>query len=771
MKNPMNKRFLRELKSDIGKYIVIFLFIVMVVSVVSSFLEANAEVADAYNGSLEKNNVEDGHVSFNYRPDDAVLDAIENQAGITLYKADFFEEINDGKTLRVYEIQDEVNIAETVEGRLPEADNEIALDNLHSAECGIKIGDAIPVDGHTLTVTGFVAMPNYSALFMDNADLMFDKGNFGVGLMTKEGFSNFSSKHVTIAYAWKYDSNPKTDKEKSDASEKVLEALRDVLTETNTDLYERSMAGEQGLTMIEVVDYLPAYENKCINFAGEDMTSDGATMEIFLYIVVAVLAFIVAVTTINTLSKEASVIGTLRASGYTRGEMVRHYVLLPTVSFIVGMIVGNVLGYTAMRGFMMAIYRSMYSFGNVEVKWHTEAFIKTTLIPTLIMVIINVTILVIKLRIRPLSFLRREISGRKKKRAMKLSKRIPFTWRFRLRIIFQNMSNYITMVIGIFLAAMIIIFGFMFKPLLNDVAKRITDTSFSKYQYLLKTPEEAEDGSAEKFAIASLEITKKGYKTDEISVYGIEDESMYFKKEIPEGKVILSNGFMDKYDVKVGDTVSLYDKYEDKYFDFTVAGEIDYEASIAVFMRREEFNKTFDKTPDYYSGYFADTELSDIETSNIYMIMDSEKFGSFADQLWKSFEDFMEPMKWFGVIMFVLMVYLLSKQVIEKNASSISMTKILGFTGGEISGLYVASTSIVVVFGLLISIPLTDQLMRLVFKKLLYTKINGYLPYCIDNSCYIKMVLLGLLSYAVVAALQLLKISKIKKSEALKITE
>ena len=771
MKNPMNKRFFRELKSDFGKYLVIFLFIVMVVSVVSGFLSANADVADSYYGNLKNNRVEDGHLSFNIRPDRELLDAVAEKSDITLFDADYFEETNNGRTLRVYTVSDSVNMPEVFEGKLPEKNDEIALDNLQPEAHDLKIGDRIPVDGHELMITGFVALPNYSALFKDNADLMFDKDSFGIGLMTEEGFEAFSSDHVTVNYAWRYKTEAVTDKEKRDASERVLDALRDELTAANTEIYMRAMAGEQGLTMLEVTDFLAAYENKAINFAGEDMSGDSASISMFLYIVVAVLAFIVAVTTINTLTREASVIGTLRASGYTRGEMVRHYAVLPLCSFLIGMIVGNIIGYTWMRDFMMSIYRSMYSLGNVHVSWNREAFLKTTLIPTVIMIVINFAILIRKLRIRPLSFLRREISGSKKKRAMRLSTKIPFTWRFRIRIIFQNMSNYVTMMVGVVLAGAIIIFGLMFQPLLNEVSRRIVDTSISRYQYLMKTPEEASESGAERFAISSLETSRKDYKTDGISVYGIVEGSRYIKKDIPEGKALVSNGFMDKYGLKEGDTVSLYDKYSDKYYDFTVAGDYPYEASLAVFVRIGEFNTTFGKTPDYYSGYFSDEKLESLTTSNVYMVVDSESMSGFADQLWKSFASFMGPVRWFGVIMFVLMVYLLAKQVIERNAVSISMTKILGFTPGEIGGLYIVSTSIVVIGSLLLAIPLVDRLMRLIFRTYLYKRMSGYLPYCISNDCYTNMVLLGIGSYIAVAALQLLKIRRIEKSEALKTIE
>ena len=64
-----------------------------------------------------------------------------------------------------------------------------------------------------------------------------------------------------------------------------------------------------------VTGFIPAYSNQAITFTGEDMGGDKAMMEVLLYILIVIIAFVFAVTTNNTITKEASVIGTLRASG------------------------------------------------------------------------------------------------------------------------------------------------------------------------------------------------------------------------------------------------------------------------------------------------------------------------------------------------------------------------------------------------------------------------------------------------------------------------
>ena len=59
MKNPLRKRIPRELKGEIGKYLVIFLLMLGTIGMVSGFLVADGSMIKAYNESFEKYNIED----------------------------------------------------------------------------------------------------------------------------------------------------------------------------------------------------------------------------------------------------------------------------------------------------------------------------------------------------------------------------------------------------------------------------------------------------------------------------------------------------------------------------------------------------------------------------------------------------------------------------------------------------------------------------------------------------------------------------------------
>ena len=91
------------------------------------------------------------------------------------------------------------------------------------------------------------------------------------------------------------------------------------------------------------------------------MGSDKAMMIILLYIVIVIMAFVFGITISNTIRREAGVIGTLRASGYTRRELIRHYMALPVLVTLVGALVGNILGYTVFKNVCAGMYYGSYS--------------------------------------------------------------------------------------------------------------------------------------------------------------------------------------------------------------------------------------------------------------------------------------------------------------------------------------------------------------------------------------------------------------------------
>lgn len=772
MKNPLNKRLPREIRGDFGKYLVIFLLLVLSIGLISGFLVADNSMIKAYNDGFEKYNIENGHFLTERKMNKAQKKAVEAN-GITLYDQFYVEQAADfGAKVRIYADRNEVNTVCLMKGTLPVSKNEIALDRMFADNHELTVGDRILLTDREYTITGLVALPDYSCLFEKNSDSMFDAMLFGVAIVSNDAFTQFPTDEVNYDYAWKYDAEPQNEAEEKTISEDLMSAVNEE---------------------VALKDYIPRFENQAINFTGEDMGSDRAMMIVLLYMIIAIMAFVFAVTTSNTIDKEANVIGTLRASGYTRGELIRHYMAMPCIVTLISAVVGNVLGYTVMKNFCASMYYGSYSLPTYETVWNAEAFLETTVVPAVLMVLINFWILHRKLKLSPLQFLRRDLSRKKKRRAVRLTPSLRFFTRFRIRVLLQNAPNYLIMLIGIQFAYVLLMFGLVMQPILEHYQALITDNMIADYQYILNMPlsemnekyklktlfsmlefeqnVETENEDAEKFSAYTLRTTDESYMLEDVLLYGMEPDSRYVHLSLNDDDVYVSSAYAEKFGLQKGDTITLKEKYEDKTYTFTVTGTYPYEASLTVFMTRDHLNEVFDLGDGMFGGYFSNTEITDIDEKYIGSVIDLDALTKVSRQLILSMGEMMKLVCGFAILIFVILVYLLSKIIIEKNAQSISMTKILGYSRGEIARLYILPTSIMVVLCVLISIPVTSYEIGIIWKAMMSSMMTGWLPYWVPKQVYGQMIGSGILCYLVVAVLELRRISRVPMDMALKNVE
>ncbi len=753
-RNVLKRRFFRELKSEFGKYLVIFLFLIGAIGFVSGFLVASNSMLAAYDESFTKYRVEDGNFELSAPAEEELQEALVKE-GLTLYENFYLtEEVAEtGAKLRIFKTRTEVNLVCLMEGALPETADEIAVDRMHAENNNLSVGDTVTVGDKTLKISGLVALSDYSSLYEKPSDMMFDATKFGVAVMTGEGFAGLGDTHLHYSYSWVYDTPPESEKAATERAEDVLEMLMGSAVRTGN----------------APVNFLPAASNLAIQFVGDDMGRDNKMMAVFLYIIITILAFVFAITISNTITKEALVIGTLRASGYTKGELIRHYLALPMTVVAVAAVVGNVLGYTVFKDIAAKMYYNSYSLPTFVTLWNADAFVRTTVIPVIMMFVINLGMLVRKLSLSPLRFIRRDLSKRKKKKALRLNSRMPLMTRFRLRILLQNLPNYVVILVGIFFANVLLLFGFVLPPLVDNYEKDITSNLIAEYQYVLKAPAETAETEAEKYSVIALQTVEGKLKSEEVMVYGVAKDSAYVNGEFGEG-VLISAAYAGKHGLSVGDTITLEESFGEQTYTFSVGGVYDYPAALAVFLEREELNERFGLDEGYFNGYFSDVELTDLDERLIATKITEDDLTKTTRQLKVSMGELMDLFLVFGVAVFLLVIYLLSKLIIEKNAQSISMTKILGYTDGEINKLYVWMTSVVVVVSLIGTIPLVNCIMKYLFAAIL-ADYPGWLPYCVPFSAYVRMAALGIVAYAVVAFIQMRKVKNVPKSDALKAVE
>lgn len=180
-----------------------------------------------------------------------------------------------------------------------------------------------------------------------------------------------------------------------------------------------------------------------------------------------------------------------------------------------------------------------------------------------------------------------------------------------------------------------------------------------------------------------------------------------------------------------------------------MAGIFSYESTLSVYMPRRKLNEVIDREEGYFNGYFSDSEITDIE----------------------SMGGMMKMVNIFAVVIFMILIYLLSKTIIEKNAQSISLAKILDYTNGESSRLYIAATSIVVMALLVLSLPVTTEIMEYIFLHVMLSKMSGWITFYVDPMIYGQMLLIGIGTYAAVLILEYRRVCRVKTDAVLKNVE
>lgn len=748
MRNPLNKRLPREFKKNAAKYIGISIILIVTIVLGSSFMATNDSATHTLATNDVECKIEDGQFETKKPISQTAIEQIEDKdikVVENFYATD--NAFDTDATLLVFNERQEMNLPSLFKGKLPDSADEIAVERLFARNRNINVGDKITVNNVEFTVTGIIALPDYSSLFKNNQDLLMNTTDFGVSVVTEEGFDKFSEATYTYRYSYAFkDEDISSTKE----NEKV-EGIQKILVKDGADLQS----------------FLTAEANQSITFLREDMGKDGPVMKVFVYILIMVIAFVFAILTGNTIEAEATIIGTLRASGYKKGEIVAHYLTPTIIIAFVSSVIGNIIGYTAMLEPFKELYYGTYSIAPIDIRFNVEAFVTTTILPVIIMILINWFMIYSKLSLSPLKFLRKDLHKKKQKRAIKLPN-FSFMTRFRLRVLIQNKVSYLILFIGIFISSFLLMFGIGLKPLMDHYVEEIDDSLTYEYQYILKAPVEVKGG--EKVQTYSLKTWYElGQMDMSVSFMGVSEDSQFFGDiTLPEkaDELTVSKPLAEKLNLKVGDTLTFKDDYYDKEYKLNVSAISDYKGTLTVFMTIENMNSLLGKETENYNCYLANDKL-DIDDMYLAKTITRADMVGAAGQMMKSFEGVFDLVNIFSVVVYMILMYILTKTVIEKNALSISFMKVFGYNSGEIGKLYLKATTITVFASLFICIPLEAMCFKYI---LVYigSMIEGHISFYLPMWVYVAIVAVGIVAYYAINAIHVRKVKAIPMSEALK---
>lgn len=755
MQKVLRKRVLRDLKENLFRYIALAFLIIMGMYVIVSLIGAGYTIIDNGETHDEANKIEDGQFSVFVPLSDEEISRLED-AGAEV-EGMFYEDydVMDGKTIRVFANRENIDLVECDEGNLAEADDEIVVEKRFSQVNDISVGDIIQIAGNEFKVTGIGTSPDYNALFKEMSDTVVDSKMFGTVFVTEGAYDKLhatgeSVKTETYLYAFRLEGKTTCDD--------VKDALEDIKVDTDRidDEYFQEYWDRTGAAINDFKDgikdlksganeladgvaelkketdsFLKDYDTDLANItsfvtsddnprtggAADDQQINVQAGYFFGVLLMLLFTYVISVFVVHGIEKESSVIGALYALGVKRRDLMMHYLTLPVIVTTVAGIIGFLIGISNVGiPVQMADAYAYYSIPAMDVKIPPILIVYGIVMPPLTAIVVNYFVIRKKLSQTALSLIKNEVKQPKGSN-VDLGD-MGFVGRFRVRQMLREMRTGLTVVIGMFIALICLMLSLNTATFCSKVKKQNVEDTHYEYMYTYKYPTENPPEGGEAAYAKTLKKEVYGYNWD-VTVLGLSKNTKYFDVDLKDGKnrVAISSSFAEKYCYSVGDEIVLHDEENDIDYGFTVDSVTQYTPAFYVFMTIDDARELFGAGSDEYNVVFSDKDL-EVDPARLYATTTKADIesaaGIFADQM----RSMVVMIVIISTLIFVVVMYLMMKVMIDRSAFSISLIKVFGFRTKEIRKLYLDGNFFIIAIGAAICLPLAKLIMSAVYPSL-----------------------------------------------------
>lgn len=504
----------------------------------------------------------------------------------------------------------------------------------------------------------------------------------------------------------------------ADGSRKLRDGVQELQDETD-DMIEEYFAFD----IDNLTQFLIAADNPRMDAAAGDVVINRFAGILAGIILMVLFTYVISVFVIHNIEKESSVIGALYALGVTRGQLLFHYLLNPLLISSLGGAVGCILGFSEYgTGWQMGDSIAYYSLPPMRIVTPGYLLFYSLIMPPVTAAVVNYLVINKKLKCTALSLLRNEQTAGKAGRIQNMNLgNMKFLLRFQIRQMLREIRSAFAVVIGMFIYLLILMMSIDCAVLCINFGNACLEETKYAYMYTYKYPtEDVPEGGTPAY-VENLKKEAYGYNLD-VTVLGIDDDNPYFPIVTADKKneIVISSAAAQKFGVKVGDKLVLSDEVNERDYAFTVKNIVNFTSGVYVFLDRDVMQELFDQEDDYYNVVFADHAL-DIDNGRLYATVSKEN----VEESSQIFTDMMGPMVVMLVaisaLIFMIVMYLMMKVMIDRSAFSISLMKVFGYRRREIRRLYLDGNFYVILLGALICVPLAKWSMDLVY------------PYCIAN--------------------------------------
>ena len=543
----------------------------------------------------------------------------------------------------------------------------------------------------------------------------------------------------------------------SDAANGAAE-LRDAIQELADEYMSPDVSNLRSFVTVE--------NNPRIGGAADDVIINKYASIVAGVIVMALLTYVISVFVVHNIESEQSVIGTLYALGLRRQELMRHYLLLPVIVSLAAGVAGTALGYSRFGVPTQAADTYAYfSVPSLATEIEIPVILYGAVMPPLVAALVNFIVIRRKLSAPALQMIRGEA---KQAEISELDLgNMGYIRRFQIRQLLREGRSALGVILGIFVCFLLMMIGLNAWVLCYHVGQdNVADTKYET-MYLYKYPEiEVPEGGYEAYAV-SLKKEVLGYNMD-VTVLGLTEDNPFFAAAPEKGmsRVQISSAMAQKYSLKAGESFTVTDEENDRVYAFTVDGIVDYAPAFYIFMDIDSMRELFNMPEDYYNTVFSDRDLG-IDAGRLYSVSTREDVVKAADIFVNLMWSMVITMLIASAAIMALVMVLMMKVMTDHASGSIALFKIFGYRKRELNTLFLNGNTVLIAFGVLISIPLSKLIMDALYPYLV-SNVACAIDLHFEPWIYAVLYAGCMLIYGLIYMLLIQRIGRIKPNEVLK---
>ena len=522
----------------------------------------------------------------------------------------------------------------------------------------------------------------------------------------------------------------------------------------------------------------------------------------------ALAALVCSTTMQRMVMDERSIIGTMRALGYTDISIIMKYAVYAGSAAVIGAVAGYYAGINLFPFVIWDVYGMMYGFSDLMLQESIPLFILAIIVSLICSVGVAVVTAAGELTGMPAELIRPKAPAAGKKimleKMMGLWKRLRFTEKVSLRNVFRFKKRMSMMIIGIAGCSALLITGFGIRDSITDVVDLQYDNITTyRLDALIK------DGKSEDQALDDIEdanallgtsyrgISVRAENVTHTSSDIVRDVTLFISSDpsvgdalkaasegvaMPwpgDGEIAISSKLADKNDLHAGDMITLGYGDEGREFTLRIAYVFDNYIFHYAFINEVTYEDVFGKAyraSDILIVNEVDEASLDYDMSRELNLTNDFSDVRVTEQSRVSFASTMDKMNVIVVLLIgcaaalaFIVLFNLNNINISERVREIATIKVLGFSRTETGAYFFRENFILVFMGYIVGIPLGVALHRFVIDKIEMDMVTFECK--ILHISYLYSILFVILFSIIVDLVMRIKIDSIDMAESLKSAE